>query len=143
MPRAGHPGGDAHFQSVASGRALVVLPSFGLDHAAMPATLEPVFADLAGWGRLYLDLAGTAASPPGVPRSDAVADEAVTTIGAELGDEPFAILGWSSGAYLAAGVTRRVPRQICDLMVVCAGFKVRPEDRDLTGEAAPIPSQGG
>lgn len=36
------------FQSVGSGQALVVLPSFGLDHTAMVATLEPVLADLAG-----------------------------------------------------------------------------------------------
>jgi thioesterase domain-containing protein len=79
------------FQSVGSGQALVVLPSFGLD------------------------LPGTGASPPGVPRSDAVADEVVATIGAELGDEPFAILGWSYGGYLAAGVARRLHRQISGL----------------------------
>lgn len=114
-----------HLQTYGSGWALVVLPSFGLDQAATADVMEPVFADLAGWRRLYLDLPGTGASPPGVPRSDAVADEVVATIGAELGDEPFAILGF--------------PRQISGLMMVCACFKIRPEDRDLTGVAAPSP----
>ncbi len=37
-----------HLQTFGDGRPLVVLPSFSLDHAAMAATVEPVFADLPG-----------------------------------------------------------------------------------------------
>ena len=60
-------------------------------------------------------------------------DELEATIRPELGDERFAVIGWSYGGYLAAGVTRRLPNQVSGLMMVCTGFKIRPEDRDLTG----------
>ena len=98
-----------HVQPHGKGRPLVVLPSFSLNHAAMATTVEPVFADLHGWRRLYVDLPGTGGSPPGEPRSDAILDAVVGTIRAELGDERFAVIGWSYGGYLAAGVTRRLP----------------------------------
>ena len=98
-----------HVQAHGNGRPLVVLPSFSLDHAAMAKTLEPVFADMHGWRRLYVDLPGTGGSPAGEPRSDIVLDDVEATIRAELGDRCFAVVGWSYGGYLAAGVTRRLP----------------------------------
>ncbi len=131
-----------HVQPHGKGRPLVVLPSFSLDHAAMATTVEPVFADLHGWRRLYVDLPGTGGSPPGEPRSDAILDAVVGTIRAELGDERFAVIGWSYGGYLAAGVTRRLPEQVSGLMMVCTGFKIRPDDRDLTGVLASTPQPG-
>lgn len=92
-----------HLQTFGDGRPLVVLPSFSLDHAAMAATVEPVFADLPGWRRLYLDLPGTGGSPPGEPLSDVVLEEVISTVRTGLGEECFAVVGWSYGGYLAAG----------------------------------------
>lgn len=115
------------------GRPLVVLPSFRFDHHAMAATVEPVFARTSGWARLYVDLPGTGESAPVEPRSDAVLDAVVETIGSTLGDQRFVVAGWSYGGYLAAGLARRLPRQIAGLMMICTGFKIGKEDRDLTG----------
>ncbi|MHB2022818.1 MAG: hypothetical protein ACYCO3_05760 [Mycobacteriales bacterium] len=67
-----------------NGRPLAVAPSFSLDHAANAEAFEPVFADLSGWQRLYVDLPGTVGSPSGEPRSDAVLDAVVGTIRGEL-----------------------------------------------------------
>ena len=131
-----------HLQVHGSGRPLVVLPSFSLDHAAMATAVEPVFAEPSGWRRIYVDLPGTGGSPPGTPRSDVVLDEVVGAIRTELGDECFAILGWSYGGYLAAGVTRRLLEQVAGLMMVCTGFRIRPEDRDLTGVSTSTPQVG-
>ncbi len=131
-----------HVQSHGSGRDLVALPSFSLDHAAMAATVEPAFTDLAGWRRVYVDLPGTGGSPSGQPSSDAVLDELVGTIRAEVGDGRFAVAGWSYGGYLAAGLSRRLPGQVSGLMMVCTGFKIRSEDRDLTGVLASTPQPG-
>jgi pimeloyl-ACP methyl ester carboxylesterase len=131
-----------HVEVHGSGWPLVVLPSFGLDHAAMAEAVEPVFTDISAWQRLYVDLPGTGGSAPGDPRSDVVLDEIVETLGAELGDERFAVGGWSYGGYLAAGVTRRLCGQISGLMMVCSGFRIRPQDRDLTGVLGSIPEAG-
>ncbi len=125
------------------GDPLVVLPSFGFDHTSMAAAIEPAFTEVSGWRRLYVDLPGTGDSPAHYPpRSDAVLDAVVATIQAELHYRPFAILGWSYGGYLAAGVTRRLPDQVGGLMLVCTGFKIRPWDRDLSGVLASNPHPG-
>lgn len=131
-----------HLHRIGSGQPLVVLPSFSLDHAAMAATVEPVFAELSGWRRIYVDLPGTGGSPPGEPRSDVVLDEVVSTIRAELSNEHFALFGWSYGGYLAAALTRRLAHQVRGLMMVCAAFGIRPEDRDLTGVQPSTPRPG-
>lgn len=82
---------------------------------------------------MYLDLPGTGRSPAGEPRSDQVLDDVVDTIRYEVADGAFAVFGWSYGGFLAAGVTRRMVPQVRGLMMACSGFRIRPEDRDLTG----------
>jgi hypothetical protein len=76
-----------HVQPHGRGPHLAVSPSFGLDHATMARTVEPVLADVFGWRRLYVALPATGGSLPGEPRSDVVLDEVVGRIRAELGDE--------------------------------------------------------
>jgi pimeloyl-ACP methyl ester carboxylesterase len=122
-----------HVHMRGEGRPVVVLPSFSLDHNAMAEVVEPVFAATAGWSRLYVDLPGTGASPPGQPRSDAVLDELVRTIDTILGDQRFVVVGWSYGGYLAAGLARRRPVRVAGLLLMCTGFKIRSQDRNLAG----------
>lgn len=124
------------------GRPLIVLPSFSLDHNAMAEALEPVFAVTSGWSRCYVDLPGTGASPPGEPRSDAVLDDIVRTIDSALGDQRFVVAGWSYGGYLAAGLARRLPQRVGGLLMVCTGFKIRPQDRNLAGVLPSNPEPG-
>jgi pimeloyl-ACP methyl ester carboxylesterase len=89
--------------------------------------------DHSGYRRIYIDLPGTGRSPAGEPHSDRVLLDVVATIRRELTDEPFAIIGWSYGGFLAAGVARRLASRTRGLMMVCSGFRIRPEDRDLAG----------
>jgi pimeloyl-ACP methyl ester carboxylesterase len=128
--RAGVP---LHTERRGRGRPLVLLPSFSLDHVAMAAAFEPVLRDATGWCRIYLDLPGTGRSPAGLPSSDAVLDDVVSTIQHLVGDEPVVLLGWSYGGYLAAGCARRLAGQVAGLMLVCSGLRIREEDRDLAG----------
>jgi pimeloyl-ACP methyl ester carboxylesterase len=122
-----------HVHARGEGMPVLVLPSFGLDHNAMAEVVEPAFEVASGWSRLYIDLPGTGASPPGEPRSDAVLNEVAETLGSVLGNQRCIAVGWSYGGYLAAGLARRVPRQVGGLLMACTGFKIRPEDRNLAG----------
>lgn len=124
-------------------RPLVVLPPFGSDHTAMAAAIEPVVTESSGWRRLYLDIPGTGDSPIQIPpRSDAVLNAVIATIQTELHGSRFAVLGWSYRGYLAAGVTRRLADQIASLLMVCTSFKIRPQDRDLSGVLESNPHPG-
>lgn len=120
----------------------MVLPAFSLDHRAMQQAVEPAFGDHGTWQRWYVDLPGTGQSPPGMPRSDAVLDHVAATLEHQLGGDRFAVMGWSYGAYLSAGLIRRGPGRVRGAMMVCAGFRIRPTDRDLGGVLDSRPSQG-
>ena len=131
-----------HVELVGEGEPLVVLPSFGLDHRAMILAVDHAFSQAQGWARLYVDLPGTGSSSASDPRSDAVLDALAAAISDHLGDGRFAVAGWSYGAYLAAGLARRMPDRILGLMMVCAGFKIDPADRNIAGVADSAPKDG-
>jgi pimeloyl-ACP methyl ester carboxylesterase len=131
-----------HVHRQGSGRPIVVLPAYGIDHVGMTMALEPAFAGAAGWQRLYVDLPGTGGVPATEPTADAVLDCVVETIRGELGDQRFLLAGWSFGGYLAAGVVRRMPSHVAGLLMICSGFKILPEDRDLSGVLDSAPAAG-
>jgi pimeloyl-ACP methyl ester carboxylesterase len=59
-----------------------------------------------------------------------------------VGTRPFAVTGWSYGGFLAAGLVRRLPEQVVGLQMVCSGFRIRPQDRDLSGVLPSDPEPG-
>jgi pimeloyl-ACP methyl ester carboxylesterase len=127
------------------GRPLVLLPGFALDAAVMAAAFEPVFTGAAGdldLQRIYLDLPGTGRSAGAEPTSEAVLAAVQETVGELLGDTPYLLAGHSYGGYLAAGLARRNPARVAGLLLLCAGSRIRPADRDLTGVLPSSPEAG-
>lgn len=130
-----------HLDTRGDGLPVVVLPSFSLAHSAMASAMEPAFTGRDRCRRIYVDLPGTGSSPAGVPHSDQVLDDVVDTIRQELSEESFALVGWSYGGFLAAGVTRRMGSQARGLMMVCSALRIHPEHRDLTGVLPSVPER--
>ncbi len=115
-----------------SGRPLILLPWFSLDHTAMMAAFEPL--DLDGFQRIYVDLPGVGSSPAGPDTSDDIVD----MLGELVGRHPSAVLGGCSyGGYLAAGVARRFP--VAALLLICHGTRIKFEERDLAGTGSELP----
>jgi pimeloyl-ACP methyl ester carboxylesterase len=127
-----------HVEEQGSGPVLLVLPSFRFDSGAMATVVEPALGPDAGWTRRYVDLPGTGRSTPTEPSSDAVLDAVVDAVGTR----PFAVTGWSYGGFLAAGLVRRMPGQVVGLQMVCSGFRIRPQERDLSGVLPSDPEPG-
>jgi pimeloyl-ACP methyl ester carboxylesterase len=130
-----------------AGRPVVLLPGFGLDASVMAAACEPAFVAAASatgerWQRIYLDLPGTGGSPPGEPTSEAVLSEIRKTVTELVGDTAVLLIGHSYGGYLASGLVRRDPAAIAGLCVVCAGPRIKPADRDLSGVLRSDPEPG-
>jgi pimeloyl-ACP methyl ester carboxylesterase len=124
------------------GRPIVVLPWFGSSGQFAACAVEPATIDVPGYQRVYLDLPGTGESPACAASSDAVLAEVAEWVGAELGREPFALVGFSYGGYLAAGLARRMPGQISRLLLVCSGVQIRPDQRDLSDVLRSDPEPG-
>ncbi|HEY7048380.1 MAG TPA: alpha/beta hydrolase [Jatrophihabitantaceae bacterium] len=129
-------------RSFGEGRPIVLLPWFGLDGAVTAMAFEPAFADRAGWRRIYLDLPGTGDSPPVAANSDAVLDALAETVHELVGGAPCLLAGCSYGGYLAAGLVRRRSTQIAGLLLVCAGVKIRPAERNLSRLVPSSPQPG-
>jgi pimeloyl-ACP methyl ester carboxylesterase len=109
-----------HHVTFGAGIPVVALHGWTPDHRLMTGCLEPIFADLPGYRRLYPDLPGMGQSPAGsIDSSDGIMAAVEEFIDAEIGDEPFILIGESYGGYLARGLISRRPEQILGLGLIC------------------------
>lgn len=108
-----------HFVARGTGVPVLAIHGWGTDHRLMMGCLEPLFADRAGFRRLYPDLPGMGRSPAGAVAS---ADDLLAALeelaDAEIGSE-FLVVGQSYGGYLARALAHRRPEQVVGLALSC------------------------
>ncbi|GAA1516045.1 alpha/beta hydrolase [Kribbella lupini] len=109
-----------HHVSHGEGTPVLAVHGWTPDHRLMTGCLEPVFADLPGYRRIYPDLPGMGRSPAGaIDSSDGVLDALLSFVDETIGDEPFLLVGESYGGYLARTVAARRPEQVLGLGLIC------------------------
>src|SRR5690349_22802712 len=99
----------------------------------MTGCLEPFFETRPGYRRLYPDLPAMGKSPAdGIDSSDDVLAALEKFVDAEIGGEPFLLVGESYGGYLARALAHRRPNQVSGLALICPiGTNLRSPDRTL------------
>ena len=96
-----------HHVSYGDGVPVLALHGWTPDHRLMTGCLEPIFAELPGYRRLYPDLPGMGQSPAGdIDSSDGIQAAVRAFIDEQIGTEPFILIGESYGGYLVARVGR-------------------------------------
>lgn len=121
------------YEEIGAGTPVVVLHGVPADHRMAQHYLEPVFEAVPGWRRIYPDLPGMGKTPglDTVRNQDDVLDVILDLVDALAPEEPFAVVGVSSGGYLARGVlARRAPR-LAGVMLWTPVIELRDEDRRL------------
>ncbi|WP_405058484.1 alpha/beta hydrolase [Kribbella sp. NBC_01505] len=109
-----------HYVTHGQGTPVLALHGWTPDHRLMTGCLEPLFADLPGYRRLYPDLPGMGQSPAvGINSSDGILAAVQTFIDDQLGDQPFLLIGESYGGYLARAIARARPQQVTGLAMIC------------------------
>lgn len=105
------------------GRPIVMLHGVTLDHRHMLEILEPAFAGLDGWQRIYLDLPGHGRSPPqdSIRSQDGILTAVEAFLAEHLGDEPFALVGLSRGSYIARGLVHRHAHRVQGAALIVPG----------------------
>jgi pimeloyl-ACP methyl ester carboxylesterase len=98
-----------HYESVGTGRPLVVLPGWPDDWSVPADYLEPMFGTDPGWRRIYLDLPGRGRTrgEPWITTNDQVLDIVLKVIATVIPGQRFVIAGHSAGGYLARAVLHR------------------------------------
>lgn len=109
-----------HYVSFGEGVPVLSLHGWTPDHRLMSGCLEPIFAGLPGYRRLYPDLPGMGQSPAGaIDGSDGIMAEVRAFVDEQIGTEPFLLIGESYGGYLARGLIAERPEQILGLGLIC------------------------
>ena len=122
-----------HHVRLGEGTPVLALHGWTPDHRLMTGCLEPIFAGLPGYRRLYPDLPGMGLSPAGsIDSSDGIMAALREFIDTEIGDEPFIVIGESYGGYLARGLIAERPDQILGLGLICPiGVALEHADRTV------------
>ena len=110
-----------HYVERGEGSPVIALHGAGVDHREVMACVDPVFAALTGYHRIYPDLPGMGRTPaPEAIRSaDDVLDVLLEFIDGVIGDQPLLLVGHSAGGYYAQAIAGRRPEQVAGLALLC------------------------
>jgi pimeloyl-ACP methyl ester carboxylesterase len=110
-----------HYIEHGDGLPVLALHGAGVDHREVMACLEPVFAALDGYRRIYLDLPGMGRTPAPetISSADDVLDVLLAFIDEVIGQQPLLIAGHSAGGYYAQAIAELRPEQVVGLALLC------------------------
>ncbi len=122
-----------HYQVVGEGKPIIFLHGFFGISDAMMEIFEPIFENVDGWRRIYIDAPGNGDSeaPEWVKGSDEILDVVEQFIDHVIPDQNFCLAGWSYGGFLSLGLIHRRPKQIDGLVLVCPLVEPEEEKRNL------------
>ncbi|MDQ8756843.1 alpha/beta hydrolase [Sphingosinicella sp. LHD-64] len=126
-------------RSEGSGRDIVFVHGWSMDHRDEIRIYEPIFARRTGWRRHYVDLPGMGRSPadPRIRDLDDMLDGLARWIRHRIGDGPAILAGTSAGAYLALGALARPDIRV-DGLLLRAPLIVPDNERRDVDPPAPI-----
>jgi pimeloyl-ACP methyl ester carboxylesterase len=103
-----------YYEEFGSGRPLLMLHGWPLDHHAMQGAFEPIFADRPGWRRIYLDLPGMGRSgaPEWITGQDQVLSVLLEFVDIVLPGQRFCVAGLSYGGLLTQGLVHHLGQRL-------------------------------
>ena len=128
------------YEAYGTGTPIILLHSFSCDHRQMEGGMEPLFAKLQGWRRIYLDLPGMVQTPgrESINSTDDMLDVIVDFIDAIIPGQQFLLVGESYGGYLSQGVVHHKFEQVAGMALICSGTIMERSQRDLPPRTAMV-----
>ncbi|MGA9078691.1 MAG: alpha/beta hydrolase [Halobacteriota archaeon] len=127
--------GDLHiyYETHGEGNPVLAIHGFGIDHHVMTGCLEPIFANRAGWKRIYLDLPGMGRTraPRWLNGADQMLDVILKFCENVIPNDQFLVAGESYGGYLARGLVRSIPERLKGVLLICPVVVAERNRRDL------------
>jgi pimeloyl-ACP methyl ester carboxylesterase len=122
-----------HTKIFGEGAPIVMIHGYYPDHRLMTGCMEPIFEQLPGWQRIYLDLPGMGQTPgpAWLENSDQMLEVVLEWIDRMVDGRPFLIAGESYGGYITRGVVHRRPEQVLGAAMICPMIEPDLAKRDL------------
>ena len=110
---------QVHYEEVGSGKPILMLHGWPLDHRHIMSAMEPLFKNRPGWRRIYPDAPGMGQTRAAewVTTHDHVLDTMLALLDALAPGERFAVAGISYGGYLARGLVHQRGAQMDGVML--------------------------
>ncbi|WML24631.1 alpha/beta hydrolase [Neobacillus sp. OS1-33] len=101
--------GSIHYEIIGSGSPILILHAMGTDHRSMKSWLEPIFKNLIGFQRIYIDLPahGRSLIHEDFSSSDDMVANILNFMDQKIPNQDFSIIGFSYGGYLAQGILHK------------------------------------
>ncbi|MDA9981691.1 alpha/beta hydrolase [Gammaproteobacteria bacterium] len=121
---------QVHYKIHGDGRPILILHGGYLDHRHMVDAIEPVFEQIAGWRRVYIDLPGHGHSKvdASIDNNDNVLDIILNFMDDIAPGEQYALIGESRGGYLARGIVFKRSESVRGAMFIVPGRYAVPRE---------------
>ncbi len=145
-------GSTIHYEIIGSGKPVLMLHGFPVDHRLMTGCMEPIFQALPNYRRIYIDLPGLGQSKaaPDLHTAEAMLETLVGFIRAVLGQERFLVAGESYGGFMTLGLlTTDIAAQLDGALLLCPRIRyemdpaLTPKKPLLTADAALLAREQG
>ena len=106
------------YEVIGYGTPVLIIHGWGISKLTMKGAFEPVFSEVDGYQRFYIDLPGMGDSEPGnVKNSDDIL-ELLHGFAVDIIQKPFMIIGQSYGGLLTRGFVNKFPEMIIKIILL-------------------------
>lgn len=117
---------ELFYDITGSGHPLIILHAMGTDHVSMKAWLEPLFQDLEGFQRIYIDIPAHGQSTCNkVQSTEDMRRIILSFIDEVLGVKSFSLIGHSFGGYIAQGILSARGNQVAGICLLAPAIHLK------------------
>jgi pimeloyl-ACP methyl ester carboxylesterase len=110
--------GIIDYEVIGNGTPVLIIHGWGISKLTMKGAFEPVFAELNGYKRYYIDLPGMGDSGHGDVKNSDDMLELIHGFAVDVIGEPFIIIGQSYGGLLTRGFVNKYPELIKKIILL-------------------------
>lgn len=122
-----------HYEAIGSGKPILILHGYNVDHRLMTGCMEPIFKSIDGYRRIYMDLPGMGKTKGEnwIVNSDLMLTVVLDFINEVIPYENFLLAGESYGGYLARGIVHKIANRIDGLFLLCPAIIMQDDKRNV------------
>ncbi len=124
---------EINYEVYGTGKPIIMLHGYCVDHRLMTGCMEPIFENISGYKRIYLDLPGMGKSKGAdfIKNADSMLEVIIEFIQEIIPNENFILIGQSYGGYLARGLIYKMGNRVDGLMLLCPVIKADAKERNV------------